>query len=147
DVFPIVLEVAGKVPVLASGGMSTGHDIRNALNYGAAGVVMGTRFIATKESDISDFYRQKLVEADSEANTVYTNCYSLGWNAMHRVLRNSTFLNWEAAGCPLEGNKPDEDDVRGKRPNGDEIKRYSGHGPWEGVTGNLESMCMYAGEG
>ncbi len=146
DALPQVLGIAGEVPVLVSGGISTGHDIRNAINKGAAGAVMGSRFIATKESDISDFYRQKLIEADA-LNTVYTNCFSLGWNAMHRVLRNSTFLNWEAEGCPLEGNKPGEGEVIGRRPNGEDIERYSGHGPWEGVTGDLEGMCMYAGEG
>ncbi|MCC5932080.1 MAG: nitronate monooxygenase [Cyclobacteriaceae bacterium] len=146
DALPQVLEVAGEVPVLVSGGISTGHDIRKAIKNGAAGAVMGSRFIAAKESDISDFYKQKLVDADA-SNTVYTNCFSLGWNAMHRVLRNSTFLNWEAEGCPLEGNKPGEGEVIGKTSWGMDIERYSGWGPWEGYTGDLESMCMYAGEG
>lgn len=146
DALPQVLEVAGEVPVLVSGGISTGHDIRKAIKNGAVGAVMGSRFIATKESDISDFYKQKLLDSDAN-NTVYTNCFSLGWNAMHRVLRNSTFLNWEAEGCPLEGNKPGEGEVIGKTSWGMDIERYSGWGPWEGYTGDLESMCMYAGEG
>lgn len=146
DALPQVLEVAGSVPVLVAGGISTGEDNRMAINNGAAGVVMGTRIIATKESEISDFYGQKLVEA-GEHSTVYTNCYNNGWNAMHRVLRNSTFLNWVAAGCPLEGKKPGEGEVVAKGEPGYDIMRYSGHEPNQGVTGDLEAMCMYAGEG
>jgi nitronate monooxygenase len=143
---PQVLEVAGEVPVLASGGISTGEDIRSAIHSGAAGVVMGTRFISTKESNLTDGYRQKLLEA-GENSTVYTNCFNQDWNAMHRVLRTSTFLNWEAEGCPPNGKKPREGEVIGKTPWGGDIQMYSGRRPVEGDTGDLESMCMYAGEG
>lgn len=118
DVFPKVLEISKKTstPLLVAGGISNGDDIRKAIKNGAAGVVMGTRIIATKESEHPDFYLQKLIEAD-ENDTVYTNCFA-GWNAMHRVLRNSTFQNWEAAGCPLQGERPGEGDVIGKGPSG-----------------------------
>ncbi len=143
---PQVLEVAGEVPVLVSGGISTGEDIRAAIHNGAAGVVMGTRFIATKESNLTDGYRQKLLEA-GENSTVYTNCFNQDWNAMHRVLRTSTFLNWEAEGCPPNGKKPREGEVIGKTPWGGDIQMYSARRPVEGDTGDLESMCMYAGEG
>jgi nitronate monooxygenase len=145
DIKHQIVEIAGSVPVLIAGGISTGHDIRNVINMGAAGAVMGTRLIATKESDISDFYRQKLVEAQANS-TVYTNCFSDGWGAMTRVLRNSTFLNWEAAGCPLKGNKPGEG-VIAKKANGDDVYRYSTTGPDEGTTGDLEGLIVYAGEG
>ena len=99
-----------------------------------------------KESDIHDFYKQKLVEAD-ENSTVYTNCFNKDWDAMHRVLRNSTFLKWEAEGCPLNGKKPGEGEVIAKGATGYDIKRYGGHEPIKGVTGDLEAMIMYAGEG
>ena len=140
------LEAAGEVPVLVSGGISTGEDIRAAIHNGAAGVVMGTRFISTKESNLADVYRQKLLEAGANS-TVYTNCYNESWDAMHRVLRNSTFLNWEAEGCPLKRNKPGEGEVIAKTSGGGNILRYSARRPVEGDTGDLESMCMYAGEG
>ncbi len=143
---PQVLEVAGEVPVLVSGGISTGEDIRESIHIGAAGVVMGTRFITTKESNLADVYTQKLLEA-GENSTVYTNCYTQDWNAMHRVLRTNTFLNWEAEGCPLKENKPGEGEVIAKTSGGGDILRYSARRPVEGDTGDLESMCMYAGEG
>jgi nitronate monooxygenase len=38
-----VLDIAGKVPVLASGGISTGHDIKRVINSGTAGAVLERR--------------------------------------------------------------------------------------------------------
>lgn len=146
EVLPQILEISGEVPVLVSGAISNGEDIRRVIDNGAAGAVMGTRLIATKESDMSDFYKQKLVEA-GENSTVYTNCFNLNWDAMHRVLRNSTFLKWEAEGCPLIGKKPGEGEVIGKGASGYDIIRYGGEEPTQGVTGDLEAMIMYAGEG
>ena len=66
---------------------------------------------------------------------------------MHRVLRNSTFQNWEAAGCPLQGERPGEGEVIGKGPSGYDMIRYTSHEPIKGVTGDLEAMVMFAGEG
>lgn len=146
DVLPQIIEIAKEVPVLVAGGISDGHDIRNAIKSGAAGTVMGSRFIATKESDIHSHYKQRLVEA-GENSTVYTNCFNKGWDAMHRVLRNNTFLNWEAAGGPLEGKKPGEKDLIANHPKQGNVERYSGMPPSIGYTGNLDDMVMYAGTG
>ncbi|MCA1744566.1 MAG: nitronate monooxygenase [Bacteroidales bacterium] len=146
DVLTQVLEAAGGVPVIVAGGISTGHDMRDALSKGAAGVVMGTRFVATKESDAHEHYKNRLVEA-GEKSTVYTNCFSLHWNAMHRVLRNNTFNNWEAHGCPLEGSKPGENDVVVTHPIYGPINRYSYGSPFPGMEGDIDDMAMYAGEG
>ncbi len=49
-----VLSVAGGIPVAASGGISTGHDIRKYLENGAAAAVLGSRFVATQESVAHD---------------------------------------------------------------------------------------------
>lgn len=140
-----VLAVAGNTPVVAAGGIATGADIRRVLNAGASGVVMGTRIVATKESDLHAVYKQAIVDS-KENDTVFTNCFNRGWNAMHRVLKNSTYTNWEAAGCPLE-NRPGENDVVAKNFNGKDILRYAPTPPIEGATGDLKAMVMYAGTG
>jgi len=140
-----VLAVAGEVPVLASGGISTGHDIRRVINAGAAGAVLGTRFMATVESDGNDVYKRALVEAGVNS-TVYTNCFNRDWQAMHRVLRNSTFLAWEAEGGPLAGSKPGEDDIVAIDDDGSEVIRYSSSG-YGSKKGQLEAVAMYAGQG
>ena len=141
-----VLSVSGDVPVLVAGGMSTGHDVRKAVQQGAAGAVLGTRLMATRESDAHDVYKKHLVDADQES-TIYTICFNRDWNAMHRVLRNDTTRSWEAWGCPEGDSKPGADDVVAKHPVFGSAMRYETIPPMVGHTGDLDEMAMYAGEG
>ncbi|MBI5218503.1 MAG: nitronate monooxygenase [Bacteroidia bacterium] len=53
-------------PILAAGGISTGNGILSALYLGAAGVSMGTRFIACKECNVSDEYKNAIVQSRME---------------------------------------------------------------------------------
>ena len=141
-----VIEMAGDVPVLAAGGMSTGHDIRQALDAGASGAILGTRMMATRESDAHDVYKKLLVDA-GEDSTVFTVCFNRDWKAVHRVLINKTFLDWEAEGCPSTGNKPREDDVVANHPVFGQTMRYESMSPAKGHEGTLDEMALYAGEG
>jgi nitronate monooxygenase len=141
-----VLAEAKDVPVLAAGGIATGHDIRKMINAGASGTVIGSRFIATHESDLHDEYKRSLVNAGKDS-TVFTTCFNREWFALHRVLKNKTFQIWQAAGCPLPGNRPGEDDVIAGGKNGDTIKRYSITSPKKWMHGNVTELAMYAGEG
>jgi nitronate monooxygenase len=146
DTLQEVLEMSGDVPVVAAGGISTGHDIRRVINAGASGALLGTRFMATQESDAHDVYKDSLVDANDDS-TAYTICFNRDWNAAHRVLRNSTFLDWEAEGCPDAGSKPREDDVVADHPIFGPAMRYETVPPMQGHEGALEEMAMYAGEG
>ncbi len=56
-------------PIVLAGGMTTGRDILAAQVMGADMVYMGTRFIATHEANVTDAYRQMLV--DTNANDVF----------------------------------------------------------------------------
>jgi len=58
-----------KIPIIAGGGYVDGYGVAAALAMGAEGVVMGTRFVATKECPLHDNFKQWMIEAD-EANTV-----------------------------------------------------------------------------
>ncbi len=51
------------VPVIAAGGISNGYGICSALAAGAAGVSIGTRFIASPEADVSDDYKNAVVDS------------------------------------------------------------------------------------
>jgi nitronate monooxygenase len=51
------------IPVIAAGGISTGDGILSALALGAAGVSIGTRFIASTEATVSDEYKNAIVTA------------------------------------------------------------------------------------
>ncbi len=50
------------IPIISAGGVATGKQLKEMLDLGAAGVSMGTVFIATEESDVSDDYKNALVE-------------------------------------------------------------------------------------
>jgi nitronate monooxygenase len=58
-----------KIPFVASGGMADARSLVAALSMGAAGMNMGTRFIATKEAPVHDNVKQALVRA-TELDTV-----------------------------------------------------------------------------
>ncbi|MCE5312346.1 MAG: nitronate monooxygenase [Nitrospiraceae bacterium] len=69
NLLPPVLDAAkkyGGFPVIVAGGIYSHEDIASYLKMGAAGVQMGTRFLATHESSASDAYKQAVVEADDE---------------------------------------------------------------------------------
>jgi NAD(P)H-dependent flavin oxidoreductase YrpB (nitropropane dioxygenase family) len=145
---PTVVDLAGPVPVLAAGGIIDGRGLAAALALGAAGVVMGTRFVASFESCAHPAYKEAIVTA-SQVETVYTdNLFDRGWpNAPHRVLRNSTYERWRAAGSPPSGNRPGEADVVARRADGSHILRYGVATPRNDFVGNIEAMARYAGQG
>jgi NAD(P)H-dependent flavin oxidoreductase YrpB (nitropropane dioxygenase family) len=57
-----------KIPFVASGGMADARSLVAALAMGAAGMNMGTRFVATKEAPVHDNVKKALVAA-SELDT------------------------------------------------------------------------------
>src|SRR6476619_7448531 len=57
-----------KIPFVASGGMADARSLVAVLALGAAGMNMGTRFMATKEAPVHDNVKQALVAA-SELDT------------------------------------------------------------------------------
>ncbi|MDQ0122907.1 enoyl-[acyl-carrier protein] reductase II [Pseudomonas lini] len=84
-----VIAVAQGRPVLAAGGITTRDDVRALMSLGASGVVVGTAFIATDESNAHPLYKQKIVEATTD-DTEYRTGYSFGWTygTPHRVIPN-----------------------------------------------------------
>jgi nitronate monooxygenase len=134
------------VPVLAAGGIADARGVRAAMAVGAVGAMIGTRFLATPEADVHPDWAGRIVEA-SAADTVLTELFDGGWpGAPHRVLRNSTYVRWDEAGRPGPGSRPGEGEVVARY--GDlEIERYAADEPRRETTGELEAMCLYAGQG
>ncbi|MFZ2501650.1 MAG: nitronate monooxygenase [Nocardioides sp.] len=69
DLLPAVVELAGRMPVLAAGGITTRSDVAAAVARGASGVLVGTRFYATDEALDLPAAKRRLVEAGSDATT------------------------------------------------------------------------------
>jgi len=55
-----------RIPVIAAGGIYTGEDIAKIMEIGAAGVQMGTRFVATHECDADEKFKQKYIDSKEE---------------------------------------------------------------------------------
>lgn len=49
------------LPIISAGGIATGSDLKQAIDWGAAGASIGTIFIACEESDISPEYKQAMI--------------------------------------------------------------------------------------
>lgn len=141
-----VLAEAKQTPVVAAGGIANGEGIRRVLKAGAAGAMLGTRFVATQESWARADYKAALTQAKAK-DTVLTVCFEAGWpNAPHRVLRNPAFERWESAGCPPAGKRPGEGDVVASI--GDmKFNRYTFLPPMGMVVGARDDLCLYAGQG
>jgi nitronate monooxygenase len=140
---PLLAEVrrAVSLPLLAAGGIADPASARAARAAGAAGVVMGTRFVASDECDAHPQYQARLLEAEGR-DTVLTGLFDVGWAAPHRVLRNSTYERWEAASRPPAGERPGEGEEVAPG-----IARYAVNLPLASTEGDVEAMAMYAGQG
>lgn len=138
---PQVVE-AVNVPVIAAGGISSGRGIVAALALGAKGALLGTRFVASRESLAREFYKQALVERDSDSTTV-TDAYS---GLFARVLRNAFTVEYAASGAPvlpgfLQGTAArDIVEAAATREDGDMYPMWAGQG-----IGSIRDV-PYAGE-
>jgi len=59
-------EYGVSIPVIAAGGIFDGKDVAKFLKMGAAGVQIGTRFVATHECSVSDEFKQLYVRANED---------------------------------------------------------------------------------
>ncbi|MEM8766838.1 MAG: nitronate monooxygenase [Pseudomonadota bacterium] len=142
-----VLPLAAETPVLAAGGIVTPEDAARALVLGASGVLCGSRFVASDESEAHDDYKLALVEAGADA-TVRSLCYDLGWSeAPHRTLVTETYRRWAAAGAAPMGDRPGEEDVMFTTAEGTAIPRYFVAPPAQGMQGQVLEGALYAGSG
>ncbi len=96
---PAVVDAVGSIPVVAAGGIADGRGLAAALSLGAAGVSMGTRFTATRESLWSQAMKEKTVASggDQTAQTrVFDIVRAAAWPAIYpgRALRNDFFERW-----------------------------------------------------
>lgn len=70
DIVPSIVDLAaGRVPVVAAGGIGDGRGLAAMLMLGAAGVLLGTRFYASQEADGADEAKLRICAAKSGSTT------------------------------------------------------------------------------
>ncbi len=89
------------IPVIAAGGVYTGADIHKYLTMGAAGVQMGTRFVATYECDADEAFKQAYLRAEEKDLAIVKSPVGLPG----RAIRNRFIEDMEGGGkapfvCP-----------------------------------------------
>ena len=89
------------IPVITAGGMVNGRSLAAALCLGAEGILMATRFIATKECQVHEKVYQELVNRQENETVLYGNSIGL----QGRALMNDSIrkvMEIEAKGGGLE---------------------------------------------
>lgn len=97
-IVPMVVREVSPIPVLAAGGIAGGSGLAAMLAFGAAGVLLGTRFLATPESPVHDAFKQAIVASDG-TDTIVTDLgdemIGADWpGAVGRILRNRLVERW-----------------------------------------------------
>jgi len=140
DLVPEVVSRIG-VPVLAAGGIVNGSGLAAALRWGAQGAVVGTGFLATRESFAHDYHKYRIVEA-KPGDTVYTEAFHINWprGAAVRVLPNSVTRGERGRTSCAERRVVGMEEGR-------PIYLFSTDSPLRDMTGDFEAMALYAGQG
>ena len=141
DLLDAVL-AAVDLPVLAAGGVVAADQVTALLDRGAAGVRVGTSFVATHESGAHPRYKAALVEAGRDATIIsdaFASCPLCATSPRARVLRSAvrarTALREDVAGTRDDGARTTP------------VALGSGAPPDSRTAGRIDAMALYAGEG
>jgi nitronate monooxygenase len=109
------------VPVIAAGGIASGESILSMLAVGAAGVSVGTRFIASNEAGVSNEYKKAIVDSGMQdivlttklsgtpcniINTAYAKKIGYTQNWIEKLLsKNKTTKKYFKALVQIKGMK------------------------------------------
>lgn len=141
DLMPLLAECVANVsvPVIAAGGISTAEDVTAVMTAGACAARVGTRFVASAESDAHPDYVAAILAAHGD-DTAITTTFGLGWpNATHRVLQS----------C-IDAAEALDTDVAGETVVGETVVpmlRFLPSPPTRGTTGRVDAMALYMGQG
>lgn len=96
---------AVQVPVIAAGGIADGRGIAAAFALGASGVQIGTAYLSTPESLITDLHRDALRQA-ADGDTALTNIFTgrPARGIVNRIMRDIGPMSDRAPAFPTAGN-------------------------------------------
>lgn len=128
---------AVSVPVVAAGGFADGAGLAAALCLGGSGIQMGTRFIATQESDFEPIWKQAIIDREERQTLVGRGLFGpmrfLRNRRAERIVEQTlSDVPRFYLGEPLESNE--------------EILELERTGFDHLVDGNTDSALMFGGE-
>ena len=85
------------IPVIAAGGIFDYKDVTHALSLGVDGVQIASRFVATKECDASEAYKQAYIRAEEKDIAIIQSPVGMPG----RALRNAFIQRVEEAKAPI----------------------------------------------
>jgi nitronate monooxygenase len=103
---PVVCDLAGATPVLAAGGIADGRGVAAALALGAAGALIGTRFLATPEALCDAAVAKAIIDGsgeDTERTTILDVARGAPWPSRYpaRALRHPFAAQWRGLEAEL----------------------------------------------
>jgi enoyl-[acyl-carrier protein] reductase II len=108
---PQVVDAVRPVPVVAAGGIADGRGIAAAVVLGAAGVNLGSRFLASAESPVGERWKKALVTYPSEdwiqagfINALNPNPGTVGYGTRLRLLRTEFVQRWEERASEVDAD-------------------------------------------
>ena len=111
---PAVVDAVAPIPVVAAGGIADGRGLAAALALGAAGISMGTRFTASRES-LWDPAMKAVALAAGGDQTMQTRVFDIvrgaPWPAIYpgRALRNNFSTEWHGREDDLAARQAEEE--------------------------------------
>lgn len=95
------------IPVVASGGIADGRGMAAALSLGAAGVNMGTRFVATREAPVHERIKQALVAArETDTRLMFRTLKNTARVLSNPISEEVLSLERRPGGCTFEDLRP-----------------------------------------
>jgi enoyl-[acyl-carrier protein] reductase II len=145
---PNMVDAVDPVPVVAAGGVADGRGMAAALCLGAVAVCVGTRLVATVESNAHEEYKRRIVNATHE-DVARTCIFGPEWpDAPMRVIRNRVVREW-AGNDTRTPPQPEPPQTIGKTIMGGHeyvMPKFSAILPTPETSGDFEEMCLAAGD-
>jgi nitronate monooxygenase len=110
DIVPAIIDLAaGRVPVVAAGGIADGRGMAAMMVLGASGVLLGTRFYASIECDGADDAKRRICDAvsgETVRGTIFDVSRQIWWPAPFtaRTLINDHARRWMGREADLVHN-------------------------------------------
>jgi nitronate monooxygenase len=111
---PAVVDAVAPIPVVAAGGIADGRGLAAALALGAAGVCMGTRFTASRESLWDQAMKSATLAGggdQTEQTRVFDVVRGAPWPGIYpgRALRNAFSARWSGREDELAADQPEQE--------------------------------------